>query len=492
MMKFNRTLVDVYCQIIIAVLLSSCIATPKGVEETKIPSAVPTLISTSIVATSVIPQVTATELPSTPDITAPDVIFYNGEILTLEDGQPTGQAIAILDNKIVAVGSNAEILVLQSPQTRLIDIGGLTIMPGFVDAHSHLFSAAGNWGLDLEGAQQVALEGGITSLGEMSGSPEFISEMKSFSESGFLRVRTTLYMGYNTNCGEVLGDWYRDYPPTRSPGEILRIGGVKIFTDGGSCGAPAVSFQHPVYGYGDLWLTQDELNSVLVELQARGYQAAIHAIGDRGVDQALNAVEFALNGKPNSFRHRIEHNSLVRDDQVFRYGAIGIVPLIFGSYPICSAEVSPPSDQQGWEWRWRDLIDNNPNLHFAWHSDMLPRLFAKISPLQHLFSMVTPSEVASDGVTVCDTPSWVAENILSVEEALPMMTVEGAYALFLEEEVGSIRPGKYADLIILSGNPTKVDANDIIDIKVLMTMIGGHVEYCAAGYEAQCPMPAVP
>ncbi|HLE62551.1 MAG TPA: hypothetical protein VI750_05395, partial [Pyrinomonadaceae bacterium] len=163
MVKLNSTLVNVYCQIIIAVLLSSCIATPKGVEETEIPSAVPTLISTSIVATSVIPQVTATEFPSTPNITAPDVIFYNGEILTLEDGQPTGQAIAVLDKEIVAVGSNAEILVLQSPQTRLIDIGGLTIMPGFVDAHSHLFSAAGNWGLDLEGAQRVALEGGITS-----------------------------------------------------------------------------------------------------------------------------------------------------------------------------------------------------------------------------------------------------------------------------------------------------------------------------------------
>ena len=68
-----------------------------------------------------------------------------------------------------------------------------------------------------------------------------------------------------------------------------------------------------------------------------------------------------------------------------------------------------------------------------------------------------------------------------------MMTIEAAYAIFREEEVGSLKPGKLADLIILSDNPLTVDPDAIKDIELLMTMVGGHVEYCAVGQEALCP-----
>ena len=67
------------------------------------------------------------------------------------------------------------------------------------------------------------------------------------------------------------------------------------------------------------------------------------------------------------------------------------------------------------------------------------------------------------------------------------MTIEAAYALFREQELGSLKTGKLADLIILSDNPLEVDADDILDIQVLMTMVGGNVEYCAQGNESLCP-----
>lgn len=69
-----------------------------------------------------------------------------------------------------------------------------------------------------------------------------------------------------------------------------------------------------------------------------------------------------------------------------------------------------------------------------------------------------------------------------------MMTIEGAYALFREAEVGSLEPDKFADIIILSGDPLTVDPNTLKDLDVLMTMVGGQVEWCVPGYEALCPV----
>ncbi|MBE9507822.1 MAG: amidohydrolase family protein, partial [Chloroflexi bacterium] len=224
--------------------------------------------------------------------------------------------------------------------------------------------------------------------------------------------------------------------------------------------------------------------TIVADAHTSGYQVAIHALGDRAVEQTLNAIEFALAGQPNTPRHRIEHNATVRPDMLPRYSEIGVVALIFGPYPCGVVNRSAP-EYQAWEWPWRDLLETNPDVHFAWHSDT--PWVGPVAPLLHLYSMVTPYEVATDGVTICDTPAWLTRKTLTVEEALPMMTIEGAYTLFRDEEVGSLEPGKFADTIILSGDPTTVDPNALKDLKVWMTMVGGLVEWCAPGYEALCP-----
>ena len=107
---------------------------------------------------------------------------------------------------------------------------------------------------------------------------------------------------------------------------MLRVNGIKIFTDGGSCGRPALSFEvRNGDGLGDLWLTQTELNEAVTEAQAQSYQVAIHAIGDRAVDQAQNAIAFALDGQPNKPRHRMEHISVLTPEMVKRFGELDIV-----------------------------------------------------------------------------------------------------------------------------------------------------------------------
>lgn len=425
-------------------------------------------------------------LPAVMHYGPPDIVFANGVVLTMDQDLPQAEAIAVTGDSIVAVGSAAHIVALRGAQTQVVDLGGRTLMPGFVDPHTHLLGTA-RATTGLESAQQAALENGITTLAEAYCDPDFLAQMQSLEQAGGLRVRTSLYLSYVNPCGEVQGDWYKQHPPTRAWGEMLRIGGAKIFVDGGSCGAPAFSYNHPVYGHGDLWFTQAELNAMIVDIQAAGHQAAIHALGDRAVDQALRAVESALDGGPNTPRHRIEHNGVVRDDTLARYAEVGAVPLIFGAYPACLPFVDPPPPAyQGWEWRWPALLAANPGVHFAWHSDRGAALFP-LAPLMHLHSMVTPFEVGRDGNTICNTPDWLAHKMLTVEQVLPMMTTEAAYAIFREQEVGSLRAGKLADLIILSGNPLTVDPDAIKDIEVWMTMVGGQVEYCAPGQKALCP-----
>ena len=420
----------------------------------------------------------------------PTLIFYNGTILTMDKDQPTAEAIAVAGNKIQAVGSNDDILALKVATTQVVDLQGLTLMPGFVDTHTHLLNEAANTPATgtLEKAQQLALQNGITTLGNLYTSPEFLAEMRALDGSGRLLVRTSLYLTYANACGEVLGDWYRQYPPTRQPGEMLRIAGVKMYADGGSCGHPATSFDRQVGGKGDLWFTQDELNTIVSDIDKAGYQVAIHAIGDLAVEQALNAIEFTLHGQPNKLRHRIEHNTTVSPDSYARYQKIGVVATIIGNIWSCNdvfwskGIVPDPPQYQAWNFPYRAMLDASPDAHFAWHTDYP---WASINPLFHLHSMVTPNEIAGD-LSECPDPSWAGNKTLTLKEALPMMTIEGAYAMFRDQEVGSLIPGKYADMIILSGNPT-TDLNAIRNIKVWMTMVGGQVHWCAPSQEKLCP-----
>ena len=99
----------------------------------------------------------------------PTLIFYNGNVLTMDTERPTAEAIAVADDKIVAVGSNDDILALQITSTQLIDLQGHTLMPGFVDTHTHILNeAASNPDIgNLENAQQLMLQNGITTVGKL-------------------------------------------------------------------------------------------------------------------------------------------------------------------------------------------------------------------------------------------------------------------------------------------------------------------------------------
>lgn len=418
-----------------------------------------------------------------------DVIFHNGVLLTMDDSRPSASAIHIVGDTIAAVGEEAAILAQAGPATVVIDLEGRTMMPGLVDAHSHMFERQ-----DFDAVQDTLLRIGITTTAELYTDRPLLERLKGLAASGRLRVRLSTYLVYNTNCGEPLDEWWRAYPPTRVRGEMLRIGGIKIFSDGGSCNAPAVTYEYADgAGRGDLYFTRPELEAVLRSVDGAGYQAAVHALGDRALEVVLGSFE-SLWGGSNPRRHRIEHNAVIRPDQLARYTAAQPVATIFAPFATCHQtrgttryRYDVPELQRDWEWRWRDLLGTNPTVHFAWHGDM-PGIYPPDAAYQ-LWAMVTRAELADDG-TICAPPDWVAYNALTVDEVLHLMTLGAAYALDRDQEVASLVAGKLADLILLSDNPKTMAPMALRNLQVLMTMVGGKVEHCADGLQALCPQSA--
>jgi predicted amidohydrolase YtcJ len=440
--------------------------------------------------------------PPPPPLEPADWIFIHGTILTLEPDQPRAEALAVRGGKIQALGSRAEMLSFQGPDTRVVDLQGRTLMPGFVDSHSHVFNdyfGPAAYGRDLTMAerQAIALQNGITTLGDLWVPPALLDELKAFEASGGLHMRVSAYLGYNDPCAPLrpvpdpgLPDpwWWESIAPTRNPGELLRINGVKVFVDGANCGlSPAFTMPFTPdtpLPLAPTYVTREQLTEIIKRAQAVGHQVAMHAIGDAAIDVALDSLQAALAGAPNTPRHRIEHNAVLRPDQMPRYGKIGVVATIFADYPSCTPFTAAPFEStREMEWAYDELAAANPGLHMAWSSDA-PTF--DINPLHQLFGFVTRYDVNKDG-TLCPPSPWIGDDTFPADQALRMMTVESAYALFRENEVGSLRPGKYADLIVLSDNPLSVDPMTIPQIAVWMTMVGGRIEYCAPGHEAFCP-----
>ena len=426
----------------------------------------------------------------------PSTVYFGGPILTMDERTPVVEALATNGSRVIAAGKLANMRWLIRPDTRMVDLAGRALMPAFVDAHTHIFNAAGALGLTLEQAQEELLENGITAVGNMFVKPEFLATMQGFAATGALKVRTSLYLSYNNPCGDVLGEWYLALPPQKNRSLRLRTPGVKVFTDGGSCNSPAVTFPYPDGSYGDLYFTGDELAEIIRHAQRAGYQVALHSSGDRSRDVALEALSDALGRAPNLFRHRIEHNSLIRPDQIPRYGGVTRmrrfldsrpVVTIWGAAQTCWEEegygwrgVLPPEDLD-WYWPWKDLLAANPGLHAAWHGDVRGGSeLSEQSPLTGLWGFVTRRQVAEDG-SICEPEPYMASQTLPVAQALRLMTWEGAYALGMDSAIGSLTAGKFADMVLLSADPLTVGADEIKDIQVLATAVGGEWLYCAAG-----------
>ena len=420
----------------------------------------------------------------------PDIIYHNGSVVTMEPVSNVAEAIAIKGELIERVGTDIDVLATAGQHTVIVDLNGAAVLPGFVDPHMHLFELAAINNQPLQDVQELVFSNGITSVGEAFVDEQILNDFEVFAASGNMQLNIDMYLIYNDNCNQVIGDWYLTHPSDLSSANKLRVAGVKIFTDGGTCGTiPALTFEYPGGGFGDLFLSDSELFDAMNQAHSNGYPLLIHAQGDSAVNQVLDAYDVLLTGTNNVLRHRIDHNSFIDPVNMGRYSNRNLVPVNFGAFPTC-AEVHSNAisnafgaEHISWIENWRLMHDANPGLKIAWKSDA-PNLV--LDPIIHLYSMVTKREVDSDGISICNPPAWLADHAITVEEALNMMTINAAYALHRDKDVGSLVAGKHADLVFLSDNPLSINPNDLHSLSILATMSKGKNVYCAPGSEYLC------
>jgi predicted amidohydrolase YtcJ len=223
-------------------------------------------------------------------------------------------------------------------------------------------------------------------------------------------------------------------------------------------------------GYrGNVTETQEVLNAWCERVHRAGIQMNCHANGDVAIDHVLTAYERALQLAPQSdARPKITHCTLVTDDLVRRIKAIGAVPALFTSYAYYNPDKFHfyGEDLMKRCMAFRTLMD--AGVPAAAGSDFDPGPY---SPLMGIQGMVTR--------TGWNGERWGANQRITVAEALQVNTLNGAYATREERVKGSITPGKFADFVMLAGDPHTIDPARIKDIKVLRTVVDGVTRYQA-------------
>ena len=526
--------------------------------------------------------------------TGPDLILYNANILTVDPAQPNAQAVAIAAGRFLAVGSNEDIRGMSKPGVRQLDIGGKTIVPGFIDAHTHpsyagirhlrwvdcdLRSIAdiqnairaraaktppGDWIIgfryddtktkegrkltreDLDAAapqhpvfiehrgghtayvnslalkrveiadsisdppggkydrdpstgrltgglrenatepfrkllpttfsrdemrqgvkliSQMMVRTGVTSVHDCEAAPEDLLAYQDAREAGELSFRVYCFLQYQfldrmTAAGvrTGLGD------------EWIRTGAIKLVCDGSISERTARLTQSYVgrpNDYGILVHSEEELYEDARKAHAAGWQIGTHANGDAAIDIMLRIYERLQREMPRRDpRYRLEHCTVVNPSLIQRIRALGAIPTPFSTYVYYHGEKMREygPERLNWMFAVRSFLDAGIRVTQA--SDYPPGPF---EPMMALRSEVTRTD--SHGNV------WGPNQRVTVEEAIRVGTINGAYASFEEHQKGSITAGKLSDLVVLGRDPMRVDPMSLIDIPIERTMTGGRWVY---------------
>lgn len=253
---------------------------------------------------------------------------------------------------------------------------------------------------------------------------------------------------------------------------MLRIGAVKYSADG-SASERTMSMSTPYAGrpddFGILTMSQEDIDAAVQDAYDHDFRIGIHANGDVAIDRVLTAYErvLARHTGPNP-RYRIEHCSLVNDNLLRRIKAIGVVPTPFYTYAYYHGNKWVDYGPKKMEamFAHRSFLDYE--IPVAPASDFAPGPY---EPMMALQSMVTRTDMQGR--------IWGGSQRISVEDALRICTLHGAYASFEENLKGSLTPGKLADYVILGSDPRETAPDRLIDIPILRTVLGGRDTFVA-------------
>jgi len=520
----------------------------------------------------------------------PDLILCNGNLWTVDEKLPRAQAVAISAGCFLAVGTNDEILHLATGRSRKLDLGGKTVLPGFIDAHSHPAEAGlshlrmvdcdlrsiaeilkalreraqktpkGEWvlgfkyddtkpsddrpltlrdlnealpehpvfighrgghtawvnsmalklakleknspdpqggkydhdpttgeltghvrehGMDAfravipanftredrrEGVRLISKmmsRTGVTSVTDASGSPDDLFAYQQARDAGELSVRTYCHI-FHAFVGKMLEAGVK----TGLGDEWVRVGAQKMVCDG-SISERTARLSQPYIGrsddFGILVTPEDQLYEMARKAHDAGWQLGTHANGDVAIDITLRVYERLQKELPRKDpRFRLEHCSLVNDSLIKRIHDLGAIPTPFSTYAYYHGEKMKEygAERLNHMFALRSFLD--AGIRATQASDYPPGPF---EPMMALQSEVTRTDSKGN--------VWGPKQRISLEEAIRVGTMNGAYASYEENSKGSMEPGKLADLVVLGRDPFKEDPSNIVNIPIERTMTGG-------------------
>lgn len=337
-----------------------------------------------------------------------------------------------------------------------------------------------------------ALAHGVTSVQDLSDYEDFLV-LEGMEHQHALKLRWSEWMLFDTPL-EVLKQ-RRAAHDANDP--LLHLGMLKAFMDG-SLGSRTAAMQDP---YADdtgntgllRYPDQKKLNAMAAERAAAGFQLGFHAIGDRANEVALDAFQAAelvavapgqrpaptdpddaivthVQDPPTTaeLRYRIEHAQVVEAEDFDRFAKLGVIASMQPSHLLTDmnwAGARLGSEREPLSYSWRSFLDRGVTLAFGTDYPV-----ESINPFRGLYSAVTRMNEAG-------TQTYQPQEKLTIDEALYAYTQGSAFAEFREKEKGRLEPGFLADMVVLDRDPETVSPRELLNTKVLRTVVGGVTVY---------------
>jgi len=310
---------------------------------------------------------------------------------------------------------------------------------------------------------------GVTSVQDFSEWADF-QVYQQLKEEGKLTVRITEWLPFNLPLDDLQN--MRAQGGAKDP--WLKTGALKAFLDG-ALGSRTAAMLEPYSDdpstSGILTIDPEKLTQMAMQRDKAGFQLNFHAIGDRANRIALDVFEAVdkANGHRDR-RDRIEHAQVVAPMDFTRFAELHVIASMQPSHQ--TTDMRWAEDRIGHErilgaYAWATMLKNGVRLAFGTDYDVEP-----ISPFRGLYACVTRE--SPDGGP---KGGWQPQEKVSLEDCLRAYTSGSAYAQFEEGKKGELKPGEYADFIILSNDLSKVPSAQFTETQVLRTVVGGRTVY---------------
>ncbi len=335
------------------------------------------------------------------------------------------------------------------------------------------------WLKGVKLAQQKCLENGITSFQDAGTTPnadflssyEELAQYERLAKAGELDLRMWAMLRHGS---EDLKKYLNEFPKVDVGNGFFTCKAVKTELDGalGSYGAWLLEPYDDKPGFvGQNTTSVEEVAKIADMCLAKKMQMCVHAIGDRGNREVLDIIENLSKKSPEikNLRWRMEHAQHLHVEDIPRFEKLGVVAAMQGVHctsdaPFVVKRLGEERSKEG-AYAWKSLLKSG-----AVVSNGTDAPVEDISAIESFYASVTRKR-ADNGF------EFFTEQAMSREEGIYSYTMANAYAAFQEDKKGSITPGKYADLVLLSNDLINCPEEEILKTKVLFTMVGGEIKY---------------